>query len=303
MKIYILPVPALLQPQNQAHQYPSHNKDYGVEQDFYIWLKKQKNILINDPAGADWHYLPVYWTRWHINHHFAENGEGLALLQNEVDKTIADNAKTFTIAQFDGGTLINTGNAVVFNAGRTINKDIDIPLLCAKHRKPPIPVKKIHIASFNGSFTTHPIRMEMKERLEGYPGVLIQGGLPTRFYKRWFWAKNFNLNTMASYIALSPRGTDCTSFRFFEAMQLGTAPCLIGDRDVRPFKKFIPWDEMSYYVSSVDELENLLKNLDKKEAVEKGKKAYLYWKNELYYQKWCKYVIKELEEVKSLVDG
>ncbi len=80
-------------------------------------------------------------------------------------------------------------------------------------------------------------------------------------------------------------------------MQLGTAPCLIGDVDVRPFKKFIPWDEMSYYVSSVDELDHLLKNLDRKEAIEKGKKAYQYWKDELYYQKWCKYVIKELEHL------
>ena len=52
---------------------------------------------------------------------------------------------------------------------------------------------------------------------------------------------------------------------------------------------------MSYYASTVDELENLLQNLDKKEAVEKGKKAWQYWKNELFYQKWCKYVIKELD--------
>jgi hypothetical protein len=297
MKIYILKVPAHFQPDSQIHKYPSHNKDYDMEQDFYKWLKKQKNIVTNDPAEANWHYLPVYWTRWHINHNFAVNGEGLAELKEQVDKIMLDENKTFTIALFDGGTLINVGKTVVFNGARTTNDCIDIPLICSPHRKPPIPVKKKYLASFNGSFTTHPIRVEMQKRFETNPQVLIQGGLPTRFYKRWLWAKNFNLNTMASYIALCPRGTSCSSFRFFEAMQLGVAPCLIGDKDVRPFKKFIPWDEMSYYASTVDELENLLQNLDKKEAIEKGKKASLYWKNELNYQKWCKYLINELEQI------
>lgn len=301
MKIYILNTPELLRPSTQSLKYPGHNKDYGIEQDFHLWLKKQKSIITDDPVLANWHYLPVYWTRWHINHNFAEHDEGLAELQAGVDKVVIDDSKTFTISQFDGGILINGGKIKVFTSSRTTNEGIDIPILCSTHRKPPLPVKKRYLASFNGSFATHPIRVEMQKKFEMNPEVLIQGGLTTRYYKRWFWAKNFNINIMASYIALSPRGTNCTSFRFFEAMQLGTAPCLIGDVDVRPFKKFIPWDEISYYAATVDELENLLKNLDKKEAIKKGKMAYRYWKNELYYQKWCKYVIKELEEIMNHV--
>jgi hypothetical protein len=157
-------------------------------------------------------------------------------------------------------------------------------------------LKKEYLASFNGDFNTHPLRVEMKNKLAGREEILIQGGLPTRFYKRWFWGKSFNINTMKSYVALSPRGTSCNSFRFFESMQLGTAPCLIGNVDVRPFKKFIPWDDISYYASSVEDLDQLLKNLDKKEALEKGKKAFYYWKTELFYQKWCKYVLEELND-------
>ncbi|MFD2864287.1 exostosin domain-containing protein [Mucilaginibacter antarcticus] len=295
MKVYILNTPAIVKPSQQVVAYPAHNKDYGIEQDFLIWLNKQKHFLTDDPNAADWHYLPVYYTRWHINHSFAANGQGVAELQSLVEKVIIDDAKTFTISQFDAGTLLDLGRTVDFNAGRTINQCIDIPLLCSAHRKPPVPLKKQFLATFNGAFDTHPIREEMRLKYQDSNDIIVGGGLPTRFYRRWFWGKSFNVNVMKSYVALSPRGTNCTSFRFFEAMQMGTAPCLIGDIDVRPFKKFIPWDEMSYYVASVDELEHLLKNLDKDEAIAKGKKAFQYWRNELYYQKWCKYVIKELE--------
>jgi hypothetical protein len=297
MKIYILNVPALLQPSKQLFAYPSHNKDYGVEQDLLVWLKKQGHLLTTDPDQADWHYLPVYWTRWHIDHKFAANGEGLDELQTEVDKVLLDTDKTFTVTQFDGGTLLKLGKTIEFTAARTTNTGIDIPILCSPHKKPFLPIKKKYLGTFNGTFFTHPIRDEMKDRFGSNTDILVQSTLPTRFYKRWFWAKSFNVNTISSYIALCPRGTSSNSFRFYEAMQLGTAPCLIGDIDSRPFKDFIPWDDMSYYASSVDELETLLSGLDKKEAIEKGKKAYRYWKNELYYQKWCKYVIKELERL------
>lgn len=93
MKIFILRTPALLQPEKQIHRYPAHNKDYGIEQDFNIWLKTQKHIVTNDPSEADWHYLPVYFTRWHINHHFAADNEGLDQLQHEVDKVLIDDKK------------------------------------------------------------------------------------------------------------------------------------------------------------------------------------------------------------------
>ncbi len=298
MKIYILPVPSVLQPLTQPFAYPSHNEDYGIEQDFLVWLQKNKQVLTYNAAEADWHYLPVYWTRWHMHHQFGADAESLQFLQGEVEKVILNDAKTFTITQFDGGTLLNLGKTIEFTAARTINKGIDIPILCSLHKKPLIPITKKYIASFNGSMWTHPIREELNVRFKENKEILVGNTLPTRFYIRWIQGLQYNLNTQASYIALAPRGTSCNSFRFFEAMQFGVAPLLLGDVDARPFKQFIDWDSISYYASTVEELDSLLSNLNKKEALEKGKKAAQIFKNELYYQKWCKYVIKELDAIK-----
>jgi hypothetical protein len=298
LKIFILKVSTSLQPNPQSFLYPPHNRDFGVEQDFLIWLEKNSQLITQDPNEADWHYLPVFWTRWHILYDFGNDLSALKLLQDECNKILIDDAKTFTITQFDGGTLMNLGKTLEFTAARTINKGIDIPILCDPHRMPVFPVRKKYIASFNGSFNTHPLRLEMKERFEENSDVLIQGGVGTPFYTRWIQGKQYNLNTIGSYLALCPRGTSCNSFRFFEAMQIGVAPVLFGNYDARPFKKFIDWDGISYFVSTIDDLVKLIETLDKKEAIKKGKLAFKYWQEELFYQKWCKYVIKELDGIK-----
>ncbi|PWS26414.1 hypothetical protein DHW03_16670 [Pedobacter yonginense] len=296
MKIYILPVEQHLQPPSQSFVYPNHNIDYGVEQDFLIYLNKNPQLITKDAKAADWHYLPVFWTRWHINHNFAENGDGLDALNPMVENVLIDSEKTFTITQFDGGTLLTATNILEFTAARTTNEGIDIPILCALHKHPLFPIKKKYIGSFNGSVQTHPLRQQLFDFYQHNPEINLGGNLPTRFYKRWIQGKQFNLNIMASHIALCPRGTSANSFRFFEAMQLGVAPCLIGDLDVRPFQKYINWDDYSYYVKDIKELSELVENLNPQEAKKKGKAAKALFYNDLYYQKWCKYVVKELND-------
>jgi len=298
LKIYILKVPQFLQPSTQPFAYPSHNRDYGIEQDFLFWLNKHPSVTTNNPADANWHYLPVFWTRWHISHQFGQDIESLEFIQKEVNKVIIDDSKTFTITQFDGGTLLQLGKTVEFTAARTVNSGIDVPLLCSLHKRPLFAVQKKYIASFNGSIWTHPLREELKNKYQNNKNILVGGALPTRFYIRWIQGFQYNINTIASYVALAPRGTSCNSFRFFEAMQFGVATLLLGDIDARPFKNFIDWDSISYFASSIDALDNILRNLNKKEALQKGKNAAKMFKSDLYYQQWCKYVLKELDAIK-----
>ena len=135
MKIYLLPIDERFRPKSQPFKYPRHNNDFGVEQDFLDYLLKNKeNILVDDPIIADWHYLPVFWTRWHLNHDYAKTG--LDELQEEVSNVVFDWSKTFTVCQYDDGPVIDLKNTLQFLASRKSDKGIDIPLLCQNHKMP-----------------------------------------------------------------------------------------------------------------------------------------------------------------------
>jgi hypothetical protein len=105
----------------------------------------------------------------------------------------------------------------------------------------------------------------------------------------------FTDTILKSHIALAPRGYGGSSFRFFEAMQLGVTPLLIGDIDTRPFKRFLPWDDFSGYVRDASTLNIFIEKMrmcDLKAMGTLAKKIYTHF---LTYQKWCRFVIKELE--------
>lgn len=288
MKIYILSIDKIFQPESDIHRYPPHNKNYGIEQDFLSYLLKHKELIADKPEEADWHYLPIFWTRWHVSHNHAK--EGLPELQEEINKCILDDEKTFIICQYADGPIVNLGKTRLFLASRNNDSAIDIPLLSSPHKKPFLNSPKKYLASFVGRLSTHPLRQQMFEELKNRNDIFIYDGIKSsRFFVK---------RILQSYISLCPRGYGGSSFRFYESVQLGVVPFLIGDIDTRPFKKFINWAEISLYVKSVRDLNTRLDFLNKSDLILMGKKASKIWQDEFSSQNWCKYVIKELIDLK-----
>lgn len=288
MKIFLISVPTEVQPASQNFNYPKHNKDYGVEQDFYEYLLKNPSLLTSNSSEADWYYLPIFWTRWHLNHSYGK--EGLDILQAVCDSLIVNDTKTFTVCQYDDGPLIQIGATILFLASRKSSTGIDIPLLCSLQKKSIFPHKKKYLASFVGRLNTHPIRRGMADRLKDREDVLIYDGDKGQKY--------FVKTILASKIALSPRGYGGSSFRFFESLSLSIVPFLISDIDTRPFKKFIDWSSISFYTDSLDEMLNILANSEDSDLLEMGKKGSKVLREKLKYGAWCQYVVKELVELK-----
>lgn len=284
MKIYILPIDKKFKPERQPWKYPRHNKQFGVEEDFSEYLRNNPELITGDEIAADWHYLGPYWTRWHVGHDFAKTG--LGELQQAVDKIMIDDKKTFTICQYDDGPVVNVGQTVQFLASRKTTYGIDIPLLSSPHRLPFFTPSKKYVASFMGKAKTHSIRQEMIDAIKNKEEFLLyNGNKGSRFFVK---------NTLRSYVSLCPRGYGGSSFRLFEAMQLGVVPFLIGDLDTRPFKKYIDWDKISLYTNKPGEIQSILHSRIKEDLLEMGKEAKKIYQEKLAYQKWCQLVIQSL---------
>lgn len=294
MKIYILPISERFRPESQSIMFPKHNKDFGIEQDFYNYLLEE-DILVDNSEEADWHYLPIFWTRWHVNHSYGR--EGLEELQDEINKVVLDSKKTFTICQYANGPLIDLKEIKVFLSSRKSNEGIDIPLLSTPHKG--FKVKKRYLASFVGKFDAHSIRQEIANLLKNREDVSIidtrknKRSLLNRIYPNRY-TRTFIKKILQSYISLCPRGYGGDSFRFYESMQLGVVPFFIGDIDTRPFKRFINWNEISFYADNAKDAVKIIDSVSKEQLVLMGERSKKVYEEKLTYGKWCPFVIKEL---------
>ena len=291
MKIHLLPVGKEFQPASEHRSpYPDHNKDYGIEQDFHKFLLRHGELTAGTPEEADWHYLPIYWVRYHVNHDYGKTGR--PDLQREADRVILDDRRTFTICQ---GPPVDLGRSTIFWASRRTHQGLDVPLLCLAHRVhlayriPLIRPSKRYLASFVGRYWTHPLRQEIADALSERDDVLMcDRKTGTRFFVQAM---------LDSYVALCPRGVGGSSYRFFEAMQLGVVPFLIGDLDTRPFKRYIDWEEVSLFSSTASGLNERLDSLGKPDLLAMGKRAASLLRSTLTFGRWCPYVIRELERL------
>jgi len=295
--IYPIPVPDEFRPASQGYTMPPHcpPEGYGVEQDFDAWLRTQGELL-TDSAEADWLYLPVFWNRLFIatwkwaqdEAAIARCADWLAALRD----SLGGFERVFTVCEWDLTTErqeLGTDGLTVFTAGRRDRAGLDIPLLCAPHGVPPVSYGKQYLASFVGNIGTSGWRQGMLEALEGYGGVLIEHAQKGPAYFCDVMTK--------SYVALAPRGHRGQSFRFYEAMDMGVAPVLIGDMDTRPFKNWVNWDSCSYYVPDASELPGFIDNLDLEDALRKGAEAARVYHECLRFGRWCMFVVPELLSV------
>lgn len=286
-KIYVIPVNPEFQLRKMKRPYPPHNNYYNIEEDFLVYLNKHPELLTNNPNEARWHYLPIFWTYWLVIHKHGKRN--LQELQNEVDRCMNNDDKTFTICRMASGPMVRTGRMIQFLGSRRTQEGYDVPNLCLPHEVTRLLPKKKYLACFVGTLKTSKIRMRMAEDFKNSGDILVANRGKGEDY--------FVRTMLESYVALSPRGYGGGSFRFYEAMQLGVVPFLISDIDHRPFKEFIDWSKISFYACNEVGLEGRLRKIDKQQALEMGILAAKVWSEELDYQKWCKYVLMQLETI------
>lgn len=231
------------QPRRSPFRYPQYASDFGIEQDFLRFLQKNYPLTVESPSEADFVYIPFFWTRYHLHNNYGESG--LNDLQEAAYKITELGLPTFTVCQYDDGPGVSLENCKIFLGSRKTSENLDAPLLASRLPNGIVLDDSKFLFNFIGRIDTHPIREELATSLEslesGY--VRVDGVSPLHYSKILH----------QSEITLAPRGYGGSSFRFYEAIQAGSVPWLIGDIDSRPFKKQIEWNDFSLYSRTVPE--------------------------------------------------
>ena len=285
LKIFKVSVSPDLMPKKAPFRYPSYSKDWGVEQDFLEFLE-HSDLLTENKNAASHHYLPIFWTRYWVKRNYGR--EGVGELNLYLKSLGLDESKLFTVCQYDDGPLIDLsfGKGLFLSSRKTESIGGDIPLIASDlPRIWPIR-RKIHMMSFAGRFDTHPIRMELRAVASKSKNVYIPTGelSPRRFTQL----------LQQSFVVLCPRGYGGSSFRFYEAMQAGSVPCLIGDIDTRAFKSQIPWERISFYFKTPAQAVSEIEKTDTSLLEEMGSLAKIYYDELLKFGRWNDLLINDL---------
>ena len=210
--------------------YPSHQKGPRMEEYAFLWMSNHTDLLSDDYV-----YVPVFWDNYHVTHNFGR--QGIAELQEYCDKLSITyrGKKIFTVVEYADGTLINS-NIVSFACGG--KGDIPIPLLCDAHPFNHQDNTQFY-ATFTGNLSTHIVRQKLIDIYGAKPGWHIG---PSEGISR------FRFLMDNSKYALCPRGYGPTSYRLFEAIQMGCIPVYIGDDFWLPYKDISEFDWNSFSV-------------------------------------------------------
>jgi hypothetical protein len=241
--------------------YPPFKNGRYMEEYFYEYIMSHK-----DEINSDRVYIPAFWTNLQIHPNFQGMKSNYDILLKKAYSLMPENTKYFTIVQGDLGVELGLPkDTLVFGA---CYGDIPLPLIYEDitNRLINTPRKhsRKHLASFVGTYTTHPLRTEIF-RLFGRKATI-------KFVANGEWTNNVSTDaadtfidtTLQSKFCLAPRGYGRSSFRFFEAMLLDTVPVYFWDdiewlpyKDVLDYSKF----SVSIHRNDIPRLNDILRSV------------------------------------------
>jgi GNAT superfamily N-acetyltransferase len=288
--------------ESKCAKYPPYHEGLYLEEYFY-------NYFIKNNIKTDILYLPIFWTNLYNNSIYNKDVYDIQSYLNTLDP----NLRYFTVCQHvNAPREILPPNIIIFSAGGGIidrnNNDnyIPIPLISSKIKYSK--VKKDIFCSFVGA-KTHNLRNKMFDILkndEQYYIRLYDWNLQVNKKQE----KEFKNITKRSIFSLCPRGTGPTSFRLYEAIQLGTIPIYVSNKYWLPYADEINWNDICIFVTEKDlpKIKNILNDISE-DKIKKMKKniVNIYtdpeYRNKgiakLLFEEAMKY-IKTLENVKYI---
>lgn len=268
-------------------QYPIHSSHKNIEEFFYKYWNDE--ISFNTTSATPFIYLPIFWTNYYNAH--IENLP-CRKLQNFLDIYIDPHKNYFTVVQNDLGIAENVPNNLLTFAAGGIG-DIPIPLLCES--LPPLKTKRDILASFVGVIDNpnndkNGIRTTMRDHLQNEENIKIVDAKSN--------VDLFQEMMSRSTFALCPRGFGKTSFRMYEALNMGAIPVYIYDEPWLPYTEFLDWNEFSVLVHAKDiaKIPKLLRSHTEQDIASKQQKLQeLKAKGYFSYKGVCEYIVETIK--------
>jgi hypothetical protein len=276
----IIDVPSEFQPK-QIAAYPDHQRGprmaEAIHQYFNTADVKTRAV-----------YLPIYWDDYFVQHTYGANIGALKDYTAGVfDKY--NGCPIWSFSEYDDGVLVHTPSNF-FPSYATINCDMLVPLLCDRH--PYQCAEKTVLASFLGMVDQYDIRKEMRDAFSG-PEFEVIG--PGGHHPRW--TKTFREMMARSKFALCPRGYAPTSYRLYEAMQLGCVPVYISDEHLLPFAESADWSKFCVMVKreNIASAPDLLRSIPDEKVLEMSRSAKNAYEDHFCIESTCRWIHNYLE--------
>jgi hypothetical protein len=241
--------------------YPPFKNGKYMEEYVYDYIIKHQNDIDSNLV-----YIPAFWTNIQIHPNFQNMKSNFNILLKRAYSLLSETTKYFTVVQADVGVeLVLPKNTTVFGA---CYGDIPLPLIYEDTTNKLVSTERNYkrdiVASFVGTHTTHPLRLDIFNTLYSDNNI--------KFVSKPDWTNKISDNlaqifidtTLQSKFCLAPRGFGRSSFRFFEAMLLDTVPVYVWD-DIEwlPYKDELDYTKFSISVHKDDipKLSNILKSI------------------------------------------
>jgi hypothetical protein len=199
-------------------------------------------------------YIPVMWTDCAL----ARKRSQMQAVLDSLDPNFA----YFTVLQMargfqhpELGLTVPPGiDLLLFASGgdTPLVKTIPIPLL--KEELSPNGMEKEYQVTFQGTLETHWVRNALYKLYENHPTFTFMDNKED--WKEVIERSNFTL---------SPRGYGSTSFRMYEALQLGSIPIYVWDEEKwLPYQGVIDWNDFAIVIeaSKISELGRIVAQAD-----------------------------------------
>lgn len=279
--------------QRVGSPYPPHHTGDHLEEAFIKFWEAEGN--------ENRKLIPVHWTAVY-NHRVKEGlgpGTPNGILRDKLRSylnSLDQNGKYFIVCTHDDAPTEELPHDThVFSAGGNSSRiDIPIPLTCAPHADVRNVIRTIPI-SFVGSIT-HQIRFDLLNSLYQKPGVMISADQWTDAVQREK-VDLFKRATEQSIFSLCPRGYGATSYRLYEAMQVGSIPIYVSDKHLLPWNDVLDWNEFCI-IRNADQITTLydeLINFDAERAYEMQRTAKRVWKDYFSIERTCIQISKRVK--------